>query len=212
MKTANKWVLAMLVAVVAAGMAIVGCESTKDTSDAITLTPSSVTLTNATAVTFTASLGNTNVSSVLPLIWSVNDESLGHIEGRGLTAVYTSTGKVGNNNVKVRDQADGEGIAVVNQEAPPSAPETVIVNNTIVVTPSVASYGTGIIGTVVFTATLNSSSVLPLKWTVSDESLGTVVTSSGNIAKIQFNATPGTNTIVVQDSGLGLGSAVIYHN
>lgn len=120
MKKVNAWVMTGLVAVVVAGLAIVGCESTKSTSDSITLEPSSVTLTKAEAVTFTATLGNTNRTAVLPLVWSVNDESLGHIEGRGMTAVYTSTGKVGSNNIKVRDQADGEGIAVVNQEAAPT--------------------------------------------------------------------------------------------
>lgn len=211
MNMSRTWMLTILAVAGVAGVAIVGCESTKSTSDSISLSPSSVTLTNATAVTFTATLGNTNVAAVLPLVWTVNDESLGHIEGRGMTAVYTSTGKRGSNNIKVRDQADGEGIAVVNQEVP-SSPDVAIVNNTIIVTPAAARYGAAIVGTVVFTATLNSSSVLPLKWSVSDESLGKLVSASGNTAKIEFYDKPGTNTVVVQDSGLGLGSATIFHD
>lgn len=122
MSNMKSWIFAGVAAAVVVGMALVGCESTKSTGDAITVTPSTTNMVGAAGFTLTATLGNTNVNYVLPLTWTVNDESLGHIEGRGVTAVYTSTGKVGSNTIKVEDQADGEGIAVVNQEAAPSTP------------------------------------------------------------------------------------------
>jgi hypothetical protein len=211
MKTASTWFLVGMMSVVVAGMAIVGCESTKSTTDAITLTPASATLTNASSVTFVATLGNTNINAVLPLVWSVNDESLGHIEGRGMTAVYTPTDRHGNNNIKVRDQADGEGIAVVNQEATPSR---TIAENTIVVSPATVSLGAGVEDDIVFTASLNSDTVLPLTWTLTLPALGYIVSTSDSpvhTVKIHVYDRPGTNVVVVQDAGFGTGSAAIAH-
>jgi hypothetical protein len=34
----------------------------------------------------------------------------------GVTAIYQSTGKAGNNVISVRDQGDSEGVAVVTQQ------------------------------------------------------------------------------------------------
>jgi len=115
MKKANKWVLAMLVAVVAAGMAIVGCESTQTTDNVITISPASVALTNDWATTtFTASMTSTNLSLVLPLLWSVSDPARGTIRASGgLTAIYEGKNVAGNNTITVRDQGDNSGIAVV---------------------------------------------------------------------------------------------------
>jgi len=226
MKAIQGWILAAGVAAVVAGMVLIGCESTKTSSDVIAVSPASVTLTNATTVIFTATLGNTNLLSVLPLVWTVSDSTLGTISGGGMSAVYSSTGKVGNNKIMVRDQADGEGMAEVMQIVPGSTNTTAmtntntpsvttnIINNTIYITPTSYSWGAGITGTVVFTATLNNYSVLPLKWTVSDQSLGYIVTnvdSTTHTVSINFNNMPGTNTLIVQDAGMGLGSAIMYH-
>jgi hypothetical protein len=60
----------------------------------------------------------TNLYSELfyPLEWSVSDPSLGDITAQGRdTAVYVRTSKRGSNTIKVRDQGDAEGVAVVNQ-------------------------------------------------------------------------------------------------
>lgn len=95
---------------------VAGCETTKTADSAIAVTPSSMTLTGVHAsVTFTAVVG-TNTTLVLPLNWSVSEPSLGHIlNSVGLSAVYESEGGAGNNTVIVRDQANAEGMAVVNQ-------------------------------------------------------------------------------------------------
>ena len=115
MKTVNAWVLAGLMAVVVAGMAIVGCETTTTTDNVITISPASVTLTNdwATA-TFTASFASTNVALALPLEWSVSDPARGTIRASGgLTAIYEGKNVAGNNVITVRDQGNSSGIAVV---------------------------------------------------------------------------------------------------
>ena len=84
----------------------------------ITISPADTVLTtsNRTAV-FTASLVGTNRTLVLPLTWTVGDGSLGAIKSSlGLSAVYESTGKLGNNTVIVRDQTYAEGVVSVTQQ------------------------------------------------------------------------------------------------
>ena len=117
MKTVNAWVLAGLVAVVAAGMAIVGCETTTTADNVISISPESLTLSNSVdAVVFTASIASTNVSLALPLVWSVSAAGLGTISASGgLTAIYQPKDVKGNNTITVRDQGDNSGIAVVIQ-------------------------------------------------------------------------------------------------
>jgi hypothetical protein len=67
--------------------------------------------------TFTASAADTNNVLNLPLQWSVADATLGRIQAEaGVTAVYLSTGKIGNNVVTVRDQSGVEGVAAVSQQ------------------------------------------------------------------------------------------------
>jgi hypothetical protein len=115
MKTRNALVLAGLVAAVAAGMAMVGCETTTTTDNVLTINPASVTLTNNwETVVFTASYASTNVALALPLEWSVSAPALGTITGSGgLTAIYQGKNVEGNNTITVRDQGDNSGIAVV---------------------------------------------------------------------------------------------------
>ncbi|MEI8141047.1 MAG: hypothetical protein WCI03_14420 [bacterium] len=205
MKTVNKWVMVGMMSVVVAGMAIVGCESTKSTTDAITLTPASATLTNASSVTFVATLGNTNINAVLPLVWSVNDESLGHIEGRGMTAVYTPTDRHGNNNIKVRDQADGEGIAVVSQvEAGDSGPAT---SSPAVSSPAVSALTVSPISTTIGTTETKtfivSGGTKPYNASMKYSSLS-IYSSGGFISSsvYEYHASgAGTNTLTFTDSG-----------
>lgn len=115
MKTVNALVLAGLVAVVMAGMAMVGCETTTTTDNVLTINPASVTLTNAWAVvTFTASIASTNVPLALPLEWSVSDPAIGTIRASGgLSAIYEGKNVQGNNTITVRDQGECDGIAIV---------------------------------------------------------------------------------------------------
>jgi len=110
-------VIGMALVAVSGGM-MTGCESTETTDNAMTITPGSAVVSNDTAlVTFTASLTSTNVALILPLEWSVGDTSMGHIRAAaGMTAVYESTNKKGNNSIHVRDQGDSEGVASVVME------------------------------------------------------------------------------------------------
>jgi hypothetical protein len=100
------------------GVVMCGCESTKTTENAMTVTPGEATVTHDSAlVTFTASLTSSNSSLILPLEWSVSDPSMGHIRSSsGVTAVYEATSRHGNNTVLVRDQGDAEGVAAVMRE------------------------------------------------------------------------------------------------
>lgn len=95
----------------------VGCETTESTDTVITVTPASPELEGALATqTLTASTASSNAVLALPLVWTVSDTSLGNIQASaGLSAVYTSTGKTGNNVVTVRDQGQAEGIATIIQ-------------------------------------------------------------------------------------------------
>ena len=115
MKTVNTWVLAGVMAMVVAGVVMVGCESTQTTANVITVTPGSVTVTNDWAtVVFTASYSATNGALALPLVWSVSDPARGNIRASGgLTAIYEGSNLGGDNTITVRDQGDNSGIAVV---------------------------------------------------------------------------------------------------
>lgn len=97
---------------------VAGCESTSTVDSVITVAPTNVVLTaSSLTATFTASMASTNRTLALPLVWTVSDGSLGAIQSsQGLTAVYVSTGKLGNNAVTVRDQTYAEGMALVTQQ------------------------------------------------------------------------------------------------
>ncbi len=120
MKTRNVCLLCTVLLIGAAGVALTGCESTGTTDSAITITGSSSNITGKAAVTLTAVLAggtNSTTSLALPLVWTVSDSFLGGIKSSaGVTAIYQSTGKVGNNAITVRDQGDSEGVAVVSQQ------------------------------------------------------------------------------------------------
>jgi len=115
MKTGRAWFLAGVVALVVAGLSIVGCESTQTTDNVITISPASVAVTNDWAtLTFTASMTSSNTSLALPLVWSVSDPARGTIRASGgLTAIYEGGNVAGNNTITVRDQGENSGIAVV---------------------------------------------------------------------------------------------------
>ncbi len=120
MKSGSAWVLGV---VLAAGLSVAvlsGCESTETADTSITVTLSSSSISGKAAVTLTAALsGGTNSTTelALPLVWTVSDSSLGGIKSSaGVTAIYESTGKHGNNAITVRDQGDSEGVAVVSQQ------------------------------------------------------------------------------------------------
>jgi hypothetical protein len=120
MKTRNAWLLGMAVIAGVVGVVLTGCETTESADSAITITLSSSTITNKAAVTMTAAASggtNSTTSLALPLVWTASDAALGGIKSSaGVTAIYQSTGKVGNNVITVRDQGESEGIAVITQQ------------------------------------------------------------------------------------------------
>jgi len=60
----------------------------------------------------------------LDLEWEVSNHALGHILSQaGYTAVYESNGTIGQNVVRVMDQAGNEGEALINQLAVGSSEE-----------------------------------------------------------------------------------------
>jgi len=97
-----------------------GCESTSTAEEVITVTPASASLDGkGDTASFVASATSTNSPLVLPLEWNLDRGDLGRIiSAVGLTAVYESNGKVGNNTITVKDQVGQAGVAVINQIEP----------------------------------------------------------------------------------------------
>lgn len=117
MKMISGWLAVGLVIATVVALAVVGCETTESASDAIVVTVSpSTELTGSLATATLTVNATTNSALALPLVWTVSDPNLGTIRASsGLTAVYQSTGRVGNNVVTVRDQGRAEGIATIVQ-------------------------------------------------------------------------------------------------
>ena len=122
---------AMRAAVLLAGVAAlaIGFTACEDViqGTAITVTPETSELIGANAsVVLTASVPADGVSVsnqvdalFLPLVWSVRNPAMGRIaSSEGYSAVYVSSGAIGQNTVTVRDQGGASGVAAVNQTAP----------------------------------------------------------------------------------------------
>lgn len=116
MKREIHGVIACVMVLGVAWLCGLGCETTESADTAIAVTPASQELTGRMATqTFTAS-GVASNELVLPLIWTVSDPNLGVVRSTaGLSAVYESSGRVGNNIITVRDQGQAEGMATVVQ-------------------------------------------------------------------------------------------------
>ena len=102
---------------------LTACEDT-ERGTAIVVTPDTSTLyiANATVVLTAAPAEDPALSTnevdvlFLPLEWSVSDPSLGGIvSSGGYSAVYASTGRVGQQSIRVKDQGGSDGVAVVYQ-------------------------------------------------------------------------------------------------
>jgi hypothetical protein len=106
-------ILSGLAGLILAGWLLTGCEQTSDVNG-VTISPSDVTMTSSNSVQqFTA---NSSGSLGLPLVWSVQDPSLGVIvSSAGSNAVYGSTGVAGNQVITCEDQYGAEGFATVHQ-------------------------------------------------------------------------------------------------
>ena len=95
-----------------------------DMERSITVTPASAELAGPEAVLLTAALPDADGTEetkrtgtlMLPLEWSVNNPDIGRIASSGgHSAVYASSGRLGQNVVFVRDQSGREGLVAINQ-------------------------------------------------------------------------------------------------
>lgn len=101
-------VLILISAVLLSFIGIVGCESDDD-DDGLEISPTSVNITGATNVAFSASGG------AGPYSWSVDDAALGTVVGADDTAIYSSSGAAGQNFVIVTDSQSNSVSATVTQ-------------------------------------------------------------------------------------------------
>jgi len=110
----------MMVGLLAVNFLTTGCESTSTADEVIKVTPASSTLVGKGATaSFVASATSTNSPLVLPLEWSIARGDLGKIlTANGVTAIYESNGKAGNNTITVSDKIGQSGVAVINQVEP----------------------------------------------------------------------------------------------
>lgn len=79
---------------------------------------------------------------------------------------------------------------------------------TINVTPKTALFR-GTYNTEIFTATTDGKLSLPLTWSVTDSTLGSIVSSSGSNAVYRRSARAGSNVIIVKDQYNSEGYAYI---
>lgn len=119
MKIGQRYWSAAVVALVALALLNVGCESTESADSSITVTPADSELQGEASVALVASLAggtNTEEQLILPLEWRVADPEYGSISSDGgVTAIYTSNGKVGATAVTVEDQIGRRGAASITQ-------------------------------------------------------------------------------------------------
>ncbi len=99
----------------AVGLMLSGCEET--TGRALTVTPTTASLTGTSnSVVFAVSTNSLRDLS-LPLEWRVTNPGLGSINSvGGMSAIYQPSGAAGDNIIIVRDQYGAEGMATVNQQ------------------------------------------------------------------------------------------------
>ena len=102
---------ALLIAV----FAVTGCENTSS-NQVINVRPAHTNLwPDEGSILLTASAA-TNHQLFLPLEWVVDRPDLGHVrQTAAYTAVYARSEAEGANVITVRDQADSEGVAIINQ-------------------------------------------------------------------------------------------------
>ena len=83
-------------------------------------------------------------------------------------------------------------------------------SDVLTVTPSSATLNSSnLVATFTVDVGTNGTLVLPLKWSVSNSGLGTIVSSASLEAVYQSNGTTGVNTIVVQDQASAEGAVSV---
>lgn len=120
MKNLSWMAVGLVAGLLAVNVFVTGCESTSSAEEVITVTPASASLIGQGATaSFVASATSTNSPLVLPLEWSIARGDLGKLlTAEGVTAIYESNGKLGNNTLTVKDKIGQTGVAVINQVEP----------------------------------------------------------------------------------------------
>ena len=202
-------------------IALVGCDSTDEAHDSLTVSPSAATLQNVNdVVTLTVgpSLGGTTTNVVsavsttgglrdlsLPLTWSVVNPDLGQIvAASGRQAVYARTALPGINVVTVRDQYNAEGIATITQlvQTPDGEAGTLVL---------VASAPNATIenGQNTTTITVSSQGSSPYQWSVQDANMGQIVGTGNSSTETYQSSQPGDNLVTVVDAEGRVGTITI---
>jgi hypothetical protein len=195
-------VLALALVVVGAVFLVTSCENVQTAQDSVlNVNPAMLVVTGRVVATFSVSTLNTNGQLYLPLEWTVSDPELGTIDhSDGLTAVYMMNDRVGVNTITVRDQAGASGLAVVDQ----------LFALGMGLSPSEADLF--VPGTAFSFSVSNAAPetlALPLDWSVSDSSRGTIE-PSGNLTAIYTSTqNPGNNIVIVRDQMGATASAVV---
>jgi len=221
----NRFAVALCLAGLAVGIVLVGCETTDQAEDSLTVSPSSVTLQQAVqSVTFTVGPSSggttTNVASAvtggglqdlsLPLVWSVANSTLGQIgESSGRQAVYIRAARAGINIVMVRDQYNAEGIATVNQTLPATSAGA----GSLTLVPSPETIPNGQNQSVI---TIVATGTAPYTWSIvpGGTAGGSIVgTPNGTTATYQ-STTAGSDTVRADDASLpsSWGQVTIYQD
>ena len=121
----------LLIAILGLAAATISCDLS-DTGDAsqnsLNISPRSTNILTQSSALFTVAV-STNQNVVLPLVWSVDNPTLGRIvSAAGQSAIYQSSTHPGSNTITVRDQGDKEGLAQITISAPDViAPSTPII-------------------------------------------------------------------------------------
>ncbi len=107
-------VMGIIVTAAVLGICGVGCDTVDSSNDVIIFEPLATSVTNGGDIVF--SVTDTNATLFLPIEWSVTDSRFGLILPQGpLKAIYRAQPVAGVNTIKVNDQGNSEGTAIVYQ-------------------------------------------------------------------------------------------------
>ncbi len=187
------------------GLGTVGCE--KASRGGLSVDPAQATLSpSSNTVLFSATISS-NSALALPLAWSVANPAMGSIaRTAGTTALYVGNGTPGMNIIGVKTADGSEGFAQIDMVLPGDPAQS-----TITLSPTTPTLS-GSNGTVYFTVSVSggtNSAALPLKWYVSNSSLGIVYDAAGYSAVYVRAPVNGINTVTVRASDGAQAIAVV---
>ncbi len=204
------------------GLGLTACEEA-ETGGNVVITPPTATVTNDMKRVVTFSV-NASTNWLLPLEWSVRDESLGRIiEAQSYSAIYESSGngKIGNNTIVVMDQVRSEGVAVVqtvawqepedeDEDQDQEDPDADTIGD-ISVTPTTVTLTNNIARTTIFIVEAGEGVVVPLTWDLDFARYGSITKITTYSARFKSSGTgvTGEALITVTDAEGSKGVAVV---